>query len=476
MKKILLIIALFSVAFSTKADDLSDWNPTYTIDFFAAFDPSGASWAINKCGSLEAYGEHVVKSMNTVMHNSKLDAKFRLVGTYTTAENVAEVVKGPGYCLNNRDLREAVKTAKADITLLFIAAENSIRPESGNAFFMAKPGDGYGCVHVTSGYETLTAIHESAHIMGCAHARDVDVNNEHPYNAGAMRWIDGVQYSTVMGYHGILLPYFSSPSFIYKGTVMGSESENCCRMITERLPEIVRLGDTRLTYELGRDLWVADSRIQSIDVSLNGNKAYKIKSDAEWLDVTPTQGWLEEPFTIALKYNGTGSLRTGHVTVSDWDADNPEYTRDDILGSATVTVIQLPEQGLLMMPEEWTAPYYGETTELKIYTSSSFMIEDNLPEWLTLSKMYGNGNTTLTATVSENMDRENRTATITIHHDGKTEKYPIKQEGQNTVCIGALRPAAEISSQSDVRKVLKEHRLLIEKGGKTYTVSGLEVK
>lgn len=330
---------------TVEATDLDDWNPTYTIDFMCAFDPPGRDWALEHCGSLEAYAEHVVKSMNTVMHNSELDGKFRLVGTYVTSAIVPEVVKGCSMAFNDVALRAAVKEVQADITILFVAAKGSTSGVSGNAPYLAQPGDGYACVHVEGGYNNLTAIHEAAHIMGCNHSRDVDLDDVHPYAYGAMRWIDGNQYSTVMGYHGTILPHFSSPNYIYKGTAMGSETENNVRRISERLPEVARLGDPRTNYELGQTEWRPSAAEQQTQVSLSGRKAYRILSDQPgWLSVTPTQGWLEEPFTISVKANTTGKARRGHITVEDWDATNPEYT-GEILGSTTVTVTQANAAG-----------------------------------------------------------------------------------------------------------------------------------
>ena len=329
---------------TVEANDLSDWHPTYTIDFLATFDPSAEEWALEHCGTLQAYAEHVVKSMNTVMHNSDLDGQFRLVGTFVTTQNAPTVPQGLTMAMNDEALRAEARRLEADVTLLFVATVGNLQPVSGVAVYMADPGMGLGCVHVDGGYNALTAIHETGHIMGCNHSRDVDLEDVHPYAYGAMRWIDGEQYSTVMGYHGTLLPHFSSPNYIYKGTVMGSDTEDNCRRISERLPEVVRLGEPRTNYELGRYDWKPTASAQQIQVELHGKKAYRITADQDWLDVSPTMGYLEEPFTITVKANDTGKARRGHVTVEDWDAANPDYT-GEILGSSVVTVTQANAAG-----------------------------------------------------------------------------------------------------------------------------------
>lgn len=332
--------------------DAGEWKPTYEIDFMAAFDPRGKKWAEDHCGTIQAYAEYVVDKMNYVMRNSELDACFKLVGTFVISETVPEITKGPGMCLNSMPLREEAARLRVDICLLFADPEGPVQPETGNAFYAPLPGDGYGCVLASSGYDANTAVHEAGHIMGCAHARDVDQNNPHPYNAGAMRWIDGVQYSTVMGYHGVLLPHFSDPNYIYKGTAMGSETENNVRRIRERLPEIVRMGEPITHFELSPTEWNPDYKAQTLEVQLrNDRRPYNISSDVSWLSVSRSVGYTADPLTVTVTANTTGKTRVGHITVSDYDKKDPSYA-DVVIGDGVLTVTQFPEGGTIIEPTE----------------------------------------------------------------------------------------------------------------------------
>lgn len=411
--------------------DMKDWNPTNVIDLCIAFNHDGRDIAIEEQGSIENYAEKVVQSMNEVFFNSGLDCKYRLAGTMVIDAKLTSVAQGPSVCYNSAELREEVKRLQADITILFVQC-SGLDGVSGNAFYCAEPGFGYACCQTRGTCRTLTPAHEAGHVIGCGHSRDVDIEESHEYAVGATRFDDkGQQYSTVMGYNGILIPYFSSPDTYYNGLQMGSATEDNCRRIRERLPEVLRLGEPRYTYELGQYEWFPDQYEQTLSVSLSGQKAYRITPDCDWITVNPSMGYLEEPFTIQVKYNDTGRPRTGHVTVSDYDKGNPEYTRDDILGDAVVTVTQLAEGTVAILPEEWDAPAGGGTQDVRFVTGTHFTIS-GAPEWLTLNTSEAYGNTTVKVTAAPNTASTSRTATLTVAsgYDGFTTKFVVRQDGQ----------------------------------------------
>lgn len=324
----------------------SDWNPRYTIDFLAAFDPEGAAWAIEKCGSLDAYGERVVEKMNKVMQNSNINGKFRYIGNYTIKATIPDIPGWSNYVLNDRGLTDYVEEKEADICIVFARCKNTTRPESGSSNFRAGHGFQYACVLVNSGIETNTAIHEAGHVMGCHHAYEMDggpdMSDTCTYNYAAERTTaSGHIQSTVMGYHGELIPYFSSPDLYYNDVQMGSDHEDNCRVINTRMPIIAKLGDKRTQYWLNFTEKEIDYNGQNIDIEIEALKAWRCKSDADWLQTSVPYGYTEN-LTVSAKANTTGKTRVGHVTISDFDADNPEYT-GKILGSTTVTITQYPE-------------------------------------------------------------------------------------------------------------------------------------
>lgn len=357
---------------------LADWNPRYTIDFVAAFDPDGAEYARNKCGTEEAFGEYVVNKMNKVMSNSNINGKFRLVGTFTIGTNIPEVGRWGNIVLNDFLLRDYVEEKEGDVCLVFAACKGAANAETGNATFRARPGMQYGCVLASSAYDANTAVHEAGHIMGCAHAYEMDggaaaSGDTCTYCYAAERTTsDGHTMSTVMGYHGELLPYFSSPDLYYKGVQMGSDHEDNCRVLNTRMPIISTLGDKRTQFRLSQTEFNVSKSAQSVTFFLEGTKAWRITTDAKWLSTNMTQGGTDADIIVSIQSNDTGQERTGHITVSDWDAGNPEY-KGDILGSTTVTIVQSAESGGSNQGGG------GPQTEVKAYSIAVSPKETNLP-------------------------------------------------------------------------------------------------
>lgn len=414
---------------ATRAKALTDWNPTYTIDFLAAFDPRGAAWAINKCGTIEAYAEHVVENMNFVMRNSELDGKFRLVGTFVTDSNVPQIATGVSYCMNNLALRAEAARLEADICLIFADVQDPLQSESGNAFYMPRPGDAFGCIEVKSGYETMTAIHEAGHIMGCAHARDVDTSNPHPYNAGAMRWIDGQQYSTVMGYHGALLPHFSSPNYIYKGTAMGSESEDNCRRITERLPEIVHLGDAMHEFVVSENPKYVSPAQERITLNVHTYTSFNVSTFDAWIHIEGSPSIIpdvEYDATITFRVDenySASSPREGHITLTPWD---------DNYRPLNIVVRQLCPNGFFVDPANITVNNAAQTVSLAITaTANTFNVvipEDESTEWLTIPNQVrsGNGSRTVPLQLAANTTGKTRSCNVIVFRSNPTEPSAIK--------------------------------------------------
>lgn len=360
MKKIITLLSLLPLLCMSLH---ADWNPRYTIDFVAAYDPDGAEYAREKCGTIQAFSELVVNKMNTVMQNSNINGKFRLVGTYTTHTNIPDVGRWGNIVLNDFDLQDYVTEKEGDVCLVFAGCKGSSNHETGNATFRARPGMQYGCVLASSAYDANTAVHEAGHIMGCAHAYDMDggaaaSGDTCTYCYAAERTTsDGHTMSTVMGYHGELIPYFSSPTLYYKGVQMGSDHEDNCRVLNTRMPIISTLGDKRTNFWLSQTEFNVSSAAQTTTFFIEGTKAWRITTDAsDWISTNMTQGGTDADITVSIKANKTGKERVGHITVSDWDADNPEY-KGDILGSTTVTIIQ--------NPEGYTPPNPGEEVKAR---------------------------------------------------------------------------------------------------------------
>lgn len=285
---------------------------------------------------------------------------------------------------------------------------------------------GFGCVTVDGGYNTMTAIHEVGHIMGCAHARDVDLDNAHPYNAGAMRWIDGKQYSTVMGYHGTLLPHFSSPDYIYKGTAMGSESENCCRRITERLPDIVHLGDPTYEYNISENPKTVGSSQQNVTLKAHTFTNFNVSTKDAWIKLNESTIYYDQEYDATINFrveaNYNGAPREGRITLTPWNDGFEPY---DII------VRQLCQNGVFVDPASIKVSVHAQEVQLDVLSEPStlniVLPEDESAEWLTISNEHrsANGSRTVPIQLSPNTTDKMRSCNVLVYGGG-TEAQCVK--------------------------------------------------
>lgn len=411
-------------------EENKDWNPKYTIDFVAAFDPDGRDYALSKEASLEDFGRKVVDRMNIVMRNSNINGRFQLKGTYVISSTIPDIEGWPTQVLNDRGILNYVKSVEGDICLVFAPAYSSQRPATGNAFFRAGPGLGYGCVKIQDAYTGWTAIHEAGHIMGCHHALSMDGNPDRAdtctYNYGAERHAadDSYHYSTIMGYYGELLPYFSSPNLYHKGIQMGSDQENNVLVLNSRMPIIATLGDRRTDVILSHTDWTPGYSAQSLSVSFRVKPgSYRIAADAEWLTTSISQGYTDAPFTISVKENTSGAPRTGHVTVTDWDWGES----DDALKPAIITVTQGAGGGGTVTPGEkvLVTSVTVEPASLSIPAGSTYQLKSTvLPANATNSAVQWWTGNDFVASV-------NSTGLVTANTEGETIIYADSTDGTN---------------------------------------------
>lgn len=439
MKKVCLslllaLCAVLSLSAQTTrintGEENKDWNPKYTIDFVAAFDPDGRDYALSKEASLEDFGRKVVDRMNIVMRNSNINGRFQLKGTYVISSTIPDIEGWPTQVLNDRGILNYVKSVEGDICLVFAPAYSSQRPATGNAFFRADPGLAYGCVKIQDAYTGWTAIHEAGHIMGCHHALSMDGNPDRAdtctYNYGAERHAadDSYHYSTIMGYYGELLPYFSSPNLYHKGIQMGSDQENNVLVLNTRMPIIATLGDRRTDVILSHTDWTPGYSAQSLSVSFRVKPgSYRIASDADWLTTNISQGYTDAPFTISVSENTTGAPRTGHVTVTDWDWGES----DDALKPATITVTQGAGGGGTVTPGEkvLVTSVTVEPASLSIPAGSTYQLKSTvLPANATNPTLRWWSGNDLIATVSA-------TGLVTAKTEGETIIYADSTDGTN---------------------------------------------
>lgn len=157
---------------------------------------------------------------------------------------------------------------------------------------------------------------------------------------------------------------------------------------------------------------LADGESQNLQI--DANCSWVITSDSEWLSVSPMAGTNKQTVTVTAGRNSSGSIRTAILTVSG--------------GSLTrrVTVTQAKAEDpvvtytLAVDKEAMSFEKNGGTMSFIITSNTKWTISS--PFWCMLSMTTGNGNATITVTVSENPAASERTGKLIVSGGGVEAK------------------------------------------------------
>ena len=155
-------------------------------------------------------------------------------------------------------------------------------------------------------------------------------------------------------------------------------------------------------------------------VTVTSNEAWTVTCPADWITVSPASGTENGSFKISAKANETFEVRSADVTVTAKDK------------SQLIKVNQLSlSPSLEVNPFSLEVKHEGETVEVKVVSNAPWTV--TLPEgcnWMIASPTEGTGNGTFTLTILKNMEREARTATVSVKETigGSTQEVSVSQE------------------------------------------------
>lgn len=191
--------------------------------------------------------------------------------------------------------------------------------------------------------------------------------------------------------------------------VSSNDAEVDLTIKQEGVPEdVVSLNKEKLTF-------IQSGGEQKVMLTANG--AWEITEIPEWCVVTPTEGEGNAEITITVQAN-TG-MDEREVTLN---IERGSKSAELIITQAAPTVT-LDKNKITLVPVI--------TQEIiRLTTIGEWSVTSQLPEWLSVSPMSGNGNTDLTiAATSKNYETTERTATITITRGSSTANLVVTQEG-----------------------------------------------
>ena len=443
------------------------------IDYFVVFDPSGKAVAERR-GGMAKYAQEVVDSINSVLRNSHVDGRFRLVGHMEIAERAQSINQGLGLISAHAEVRRRRDAVHGDLVVLLSEPVND--GASGLALLEAKSIDaGFSSVRASMAATSYTAAHEAGHNIGCQHSREQVDRGKHEYAVGASRR----QYRTVMSGPadnvGGQVPIFSGPQSVWNGVVLGSATEDNVRMLRERMPIVAQFSESQTSISFSPAAWNPDSRAQTIEVKMTTTATYFVSSDAAWLTTDLPDGYKSRDFRITVGANSQKESRVGHLRfelVGDGEptivnytvtqqgtAPNPQPKPEPVQPKPEPKpVVPKPEEPkkpepkpIVPKPEEPKKPEpvqppkeesKWEISPREIHVdakdnmvSLTIDVPDNFSlrtpaNWFSCTLWQGKGKTTIQLIVDANKEEKARTAELEVHftlpQSGKKMKEVVK--------------------------------------------------
>jgi len=187
----------------------------------------------------------------------------------------------------------------------------------------------------------------------------------------------------------------------------------------------------KTTIEMTADDSVASFAVES-------SVSWAIKSDQNWLTVSPSMGSNNKTIDIFATKN-TGEIRTATLTISALGLPNKTITITQAAGDVTLTVSQ---QALIMGQQE------NSSANVEITSNSSWTVSSN-QAWLTVSPASGTGNGTLTFTAEANTGLSSRTATVTVAATGATSQTITITQAAGDVTLTVSQQALIMGQQEN---------------------------
>ena len=144
---------------------------------------------------------------------------------------------------------------------------------------------------------------------------------------------------------------------------------------------------------------------------------WTVSDDAEWLTVTPTNGFGNDTLIATFERNRSNHSRSATIEVSG----------GGIIRTVTVTQVKRNTKlDLKLEPQNRTVENAAGSITFDVISNVTWIVSDNA-EWLTVIPEFGINNGTLTATYTENTTTSQRVGTITVTGGGITKTVIMYQ-------------------------------------------------
>lgn len=155
-------------------------------------------------------------------------------------------------------------------------------------------------------------------------------------------------------------------------------------------------------------------------IKIKSGKPWKVTDYPAWLSISSTSGQGDGSISVSATLNSTSQTRTGTMTIKT-DDESVE------IRLAQGTAIKVTPDVVKISP-------YGSTKTVKIEAIGDWTVE-NVPEWITVSDIGGNGSEELVVTAGDNIAGTKRTAEIEIRQQYGRKVFTVTQEGMEAFTV-----------------------------------------
>lgn len=178
----------------------------------------------------------------------------------------------------------------------------------------------------------------------------------------------------------------------------------------------------------------------SQDITITSNTHWTISGVTNWITLSKTEGNNNGTVTITVNANTTESVRNAVLTVSGSNGISKQLTVNQTGRSTEFSVT----------PSNFSVDALACVVSFDIVGEARWTVQSN-QDWARLSDVSGEGSKTISITIQNNTNEQERTAEITVSSTSKTEKIVIRQSAgskpsiSDVLCTDIFQTGATIS-------------------------------
>lgn len=190
-----------------------------------------------------------------------------------------------------------------------------------------------------------------------------------------------------------------------------------CTKETQDRKEAQDSGKSDVDLQISLDTYNMEFTAEDGAMSFNikSNTSWKLFSDADWCQVSPSSGSKNARATVRVSMNTLPETRTAIVQVMS-DAGTP-----------TITITQSGAETLSLDASTMEFASGSGSKILRINSNTSWAVSSDC-SWCSISPTSGNGDGNVTVSVDENTSTTSRTATITVESASISHTLAVMQD------------------------------------------------